>query len=501
MDIIRIKLENHSILSITCDDGIAYELRDHFAFFVKGFKFMPAYKRGWDGKIRIFDIHKRTLPAGLYHELKKFCVDRDYEIILEKSKFGEPGQKTTINPQEIWDFLQSLKIHSKGKPIQVRDYQFNAICKAIEDQRILLLSPTGSGKSLIIYCLIRWFMKERLDKLLIIVPTTSLVEQMYSDFDDYSSHDMSFNVSQNCHRIFSGQEKTNIHERVFISTWQSIFRLPRTWFGQFGVIFGDEAHLFTANSLTKSMEKAGHAQYRIGCTGTLDDSATNHLILQGVFGHIQVVTTTRKLQDAGSLAGLDINMLELIYPPEICSSFKGVSYQQEIDWIVRSETRNRFIKNLALDCKGNTLIMFQFIQKHGKVLYEMIRQSVPEDRKVFFVAGETDKDDREAIRHIVETQKDAIIVGSMGVFSTGVNLKNLHNIIFGSPSKSKIKVLQSIGRTLRIADNGIDSTLFDLWDNLKSDKKINYAYLHGKERLKIYKEQEFKVKHHKVNMK
>ncbi len=502
MDILQVRLDNHSKLRIGAEKGICWELRDHFSYFVPGYEWMPKFRaKAWDGKIKLFDYNSGTLPAGLYSKLVDFCKVRDYRIELEESPAGLPGVKEKINPKEVWDFIQGLNLHSKGKKIEVRDYQFNAICKALEDKRILLLSPTGSGKSLIIYILLRWIAEERSDKLLVIVPTTQLVDQMYSDFEDYSSHDDSFRAADWCHRIYAGQAKTNVHERIFISTWQSIYKLPRTWFCQFGCIIGDEAHTFTSSSLTTSMDKAWNAKYRIGTTGTLDGTKTHELVLEGVFGPVFRVTTTKKLQDEDTLAQLSISMLELVYPEETRQLFEKVKYQHEIDWIVRNEIRNRFIKNLALDQKGNTLIMFQFVQKHGKVLYELIRQAAGPDRKVFFVAGEVDKADREAIRKIVETETNAIIIASLGVFSTGVNIRNLHNIIFGSPSKSQIKILQSIGRGLRKSDNGWTTLLYDIVDNLTYSGRENYAFRHGRERKRIYNSEQFNVKYYKVNVK
>lgn len=502
MDTLHVGLESHAKLKILTDKGIAWELRDQFAYFVPGYEWMPKFRnKMWDGKIKLFDYNHSTLPAGLYPKLVDFCKTREYKIVLEESDFGYPGQKTKIDPKEVWEFCKSLNLHSKGKKIEVRDYQFDAICKSLEDHRILLLSPTGSGKSLIIYVLLRYISEVRKDKLLVIVPTTQLVDQMYSDFEDYSSHDDTFQASDWCHRIYAGQPKMNVHERIFISTWQSIYKLPKTWFAQFGVIIGDEAHTFTADSLTKSMDKAVNAKYRIGTTGTLDGTKTHELVLQGMFGPIHRVTTTRKLQDEGRLAQLDIMMVELEYPEETRQLFQKVKYAHEIDWIVQNETRNKFIKNLALTQEGNTLIMFQYVQKHGKVLYEQIRQAVPEGRKVFFVAGEVDKADREAIRKIVETETNAIIIASLGVFSTGVNIRNLHNIIFASPSKSQIKILQSIGRGLRVSDNGWNTQLYDLVDNLVYAKRENYAYRHGRERRKIYQAEEFNVKYYKVKIK
>ena len=393
MEKLIVRLKSHAKIEVFCNDGIAWELREAFSFFVNGYKFMPKYRaKVWDGKIRIFDYNRRELPAGLFEELVKFCKNRDYELILEDSPFGKPGAKNKLDPKEVWKFIESLNITSSGKPITVRDYQFNAICKAIEDKRGLMLSPTGSGKSLVAYILIRWHLAKKYNpeaaKILLVVPTTSLVEQMYSDFADYSSQDPDWNVKNYCHKIYSGKEKVNVHEDVFISTWQSIYKLPQTWFEQFGTIIGDEAHLFTANSLTKSMDKAVNASHRLGMTGTLDGTKTNELVLTGVFGKVYRATTTKKLQDRGELAPLIIYRVIFEWPEEIRSQFARTKYHDEIQWIIANEQRNKYISKLAVSLEGNSLVLFNHIDKHGKILYDMIKDI--NKNRTFYVSGETD---------------------------------------------------------------------------------------------------------------
>ena len=344
----------------------------------------------------------------------------------------------------------------------------------------------------------RWYLENFDEKVLIIVPTTSLVEQMFGDFKDYSSNDNSWNASEECHVIYSGKPKTSIQERIFISTWQSIYKLPYTWFEQFGITFGDECHGFKSKSLTNIMNKARLAEYRFGTTGTLDGTQTHQLVLEGLFGKVMKVTTTRDLQDKNTLADLDIFMLQLDYDADTRKMVNGLKYQDEVDFITQYDGRNKFIRNLALDQNGNTLVLFQFVEKHGKPLYNLINSKAEEERKVFFVSGATETSDREAIRKITEGQKNAIIVASLGTFSTGINIRNLHNIIFASPSKSQIRVLQSIGRGLRKTEDDKATKLFDIADNLQHKSKKNYTLLHAEERLKIYRKEKFKYKVVKV---
>jgi superfamily II DNA or RNA helicase len=488
---IKVYLKDYSMMYVDCDAGPAAELSDYFSFYVPGYKFMPAYKnKVWDGKIRLFNRMNGELNAGLYVYLLKFASERSYSVdTVESDQYGFP-----IPEQTTPDLSQLLA--DATLPFQPREYQYDAIVTALTRNRAILLSPTGSGKSFIIYLIMKYYIEilKETQKILIIVPTTSLVEQMYSDFESYG-----MNAEAICHKIYSGKDKVT-KKPVIISTWQSIYKYPKKWFQQFGMVIGDECHGFKSKSLSSIMNKATEAKYRFGTTGTLDGTQTHQLVLEGLFGPVYNVTKTKTLQDDGTLAPLDIKVLLLNYSEEVRKNFGKKTYQEEIDFIIGNESRNRLIRNLALDAKGNTLVLFNRVDAHGKPLFEMINSKVEEGRKVFFVSGEVDTSDREAIRRIVEKQKNAIIVASLGTFSTGINIRNLHNIIFASPSKSQIKVLQSIGRGLRQSDDGRITTLYDVTDDLHWKSQKNYTLLHGASRVKIYEKEQFKYKIIKVDI-
>ena len=486
-DKISVRKKNEVYLQVDTEPSIAQELNDHFSFEVPGAKFHPLYKsRMWDGRVRLFSMFTKELYIGLKDYLEQFAKERDY--IFDDSQYEKTADGCTLD--EVTAFVKSLNIASKGQPLEIRDYQIEAIHKAINDGRRLLLSPTGSGKSYIIYCLIRWH-ELRGRRQLILVPTTSLVEQMYSDFQDYSSIN-NWKTSEHCHRIYGGHEKSNEYD-VIISTWQSIYKLPKQFFADFKAVYGDEAHLFKAKSLTGILNKMPSTPYRIGTTGTLDGTQTHKLVLEGMFGPVYKVTTTKKLITSKTLADLQIYNLVLDYPDEVKKALKGKTYQEEMDFIVGYEPRNKFIRNLAIKQTGNSLVLFQYVEKHGKMLHEMI-QSKAENRKVFFVYGGTDTEQREEIRRLTENEKDAIIVASYGTFSTGINIKNLHNIIFASPSKSRVRNLQSIGRGLRTSETKDSCNLYDIGDDLTWKSKKNYTLLHMIERIKIYNDEHFDYK-------
>jgi len=491
METIRVRKLNHSTIHLMCDRSVSTELREFFSFFVPGYRFMPAYRnRIWDGKIRLFNQTTGEIPAGLFPQILAFAESREYELEIDDSEYGNPNEGNTINADFMMKFVEALKL-----PFKIRDYQFDAVCHGIQRKNAILLSPTGSGKSLIIYVLMRYLLSSFEDKnILVIVPTTSLVEQMYNDFKTYG-----YNVEANCHRIYSGKDK-NTSKRVIISTWQSIYKFPQSWFERFGSVFGDECHGFKSRSLTSIMNKCIEAEYRFGTTGTLDGAQTHELVLQGLFGKIHRVTSTRQLQDDDTLAKLEIRRIVLQHKEDIRKTFGKQTYQDELQYVVSHKSRNKFIRNLTLDLKGNTLVLYNYVEKHGKPLYALIKEKADEDRKIFFVSGNTAATDREAIRAIVEKQKDSVIVASLGTFSTGINIRNLHNIVFASPSKSQIRVLQSIGRGLRKTDDGKSTTLYDIVDDISWKSRKNYGILHADERLRIYGREKFTHKTYRVEL-
>jgi superfamily II DNA or RNA helicase len=381
------------------DRGALMELHEHFSFFVDGYKFMPAYRNKlWNGKIYLFDARTQLLPYGLVPDAMKFLQSRNYAVSVDDSM----RDQFPVDKKELVSRAASRDIRFRGQRIEPYDYQLDAYSHALSEKRSLVISPTGSGKSLIIYLMMRWYLEEHEDRVLIVVPTTSLVEQMYKDFGEYSSHDDSFNVETEVHRIYSGKEKIGMSQRVIVTTWQSAINLPKSWFSMYGMTIGDEAHLFKAKSLNTIMGNLTRSMYRIGTTGTLDGSVCNERVLIGNFGPVHKVITTKELIDNETLADLKIKCLVLKYPDELRKIVSKLEYQAEIDAIVSHEGRNRFIVNLAKSLSGNTLVLFNLVQKHGKPLYEKIKAAVGEERHVFYVSGEVATTDREKIRELTD---------------------------------------------------------------------------------------------------
>jgi superfamily II DNA or RNA helicase len=483
---IIIKKKNEIFLTIKAEPHIFQELSDHFTFDIPGAKFMPQYRsKHWDGKIRLFSTHNGEIYVGLLDKIISWAKNHQYSIEFENNKFyGTPFEENEmISYEGVSDYMNKI---SKHKP---RDYQIDAVYDALKYNRKLLVSPTASGKSLMIYSVVRYYI-ELSKRILLIVPTTSLVEQMYKDFEDYG-----WNAEEYCHKIYSGKEKiTDLP--VVITTWQSIYKLDRKFFKDFEVVIGDEAHQFKSKSLISIMTKLDDAKYRFGFTGTLDGSQTHKWVLEGLFGPSYKVTQTKDLIDKGHLSKLQIRVLLLKH-----NEHQFNDYEEEIQYLINHQKRNNFIKNLVIDLKGNTLVLFNRVESHGTPLYELINNSVDKNRKVFYVHGGISTEEREKVREITEKESNAIIVASYGTFSTGINIKNLHNVVFSSPSKSRIRNLQSIGRVLRKGDSKTKAILYDIADDITYKSKKNYTLNHLIERIKIYNEEKFNYEIIQVNFK
>ncbi len=454
---IILKKIDEVFMQVQCDDGLAKDLHDFFSFTVPNAKFMPSVKhRYWDGKVRLFSIKTNKIYIGLLPYVDEFCRERGYDIIGINDIIGEKERQPDEN------FIQEL-----GLPFEPRDYQLDAFRTAVQYGRQLLLSPTASGKSLIIYLLARYYNK----KTVIIVPTTSLVEQMAKDFEEYG-------YDKKICKIYSGQPVFDAD--ITITTWQSFSKAPKNVLESFDVVFGDEAHLFKANVLKGILEKMKKTAIRFGTTGTLDGSECHRLQLEGMFGPVKKVISSKQLMDEGTIADIDIHCIILKHKK--CHT---MSYQEEMDYLVSSEHRNMFITNLVASLKGNSLVLFQYVEKHGEVLYPLLDGRV---KDLHYVYGGTDTEDREKVRELVEKSDDNVILASYGTFSTGVNIKRIDNIVFASPSKSKIRNLQSIGRGLRKTEGKDSMRLFDIADDLQCD---NYTLRHLKDRINIYNEERF----------
>jgi superfamily II DNA or RNA helicase len=468
---------------IECEEHIALELYDAFTFDVPNAEHMrkrsPRLKN-WDGKLHLFQKGRSRLYAGLRHHLEHFAKDNGYSV-----EFANPIIQNEFSVVEAEDFIKSLKL-----PFPVRDYQLDTFIKAAREKRGVYISPTASGKSLIIYLLVRYFMGM---KTLIIVPRIGLVEQLIGHFKEYGLD------PREVHPIYEGQSKKT-DKTIVVSTWQSIYQEPPEYFNQFELVMVDEVHGAKSQSIKNVLEACRGVEYRYGFTGTLDDVEMNQWVIEGLLGPIHKVVTTKELMDRGDVAQLKIKVLSLRYPDPIC---KGLGYHPdypaELEYILSQECRKRYINNLTLSLKGNTIILFRLVDKHGKILYEDLKKLLPPDRPLHLIYGGTGLNERELIRAKLANQSNAVLLGSYGCVSEGFDAPTLKHIIFGSPYKSKIKVLQSIGRGLR-KYKGQTCTLYDIADDMTYKDRPNTIIKHSMERIKLYNEEQYDYKLYQIGL-
>lgn len=498
MSDVHIEYLNEVEIKVIAERSILFELSDHFAFYAEGYKFDKRFKnRMWDGKVRLFSSYTGITYAGLAQKIKKFCDNRKYSITWDEELYYD---ETTDD--EIEDFIESILPEN----FEVRDYQIETITKSIQSRRRLILSPTSSGKSLIIYGLIRWY-ENRLknSKALIIVPSIGLVNQMASDFEEYG-------YTGTIHKSTEGLSKSdNIEADIILTTWQSLnngkTKMHKSWYDQFDVVFGDEAHQAKAKSLIEIMKNLHQCRYRFGLTGTLDGSKLSEMTIIGLFGPIYSSITTREMIDQGYAPNIKIKCIVLKYPESVKKDFfrskkndKGQyvrkSYAEEIDYITKNEKRNKYLKKLTLSLKGNKLLFFH-ITDHGNLLRDSIKEDHP---NTFYIDRTVKGKQREEIRKSMEQYDDAVLVASRGTTSTGISIKKLHRMILGHPQKARIKLLQSIGRLLRQHLTKSVTYIYDIVDDISYKKNKNYTLEHFLERVKIYDEQQFDYEIFTVNL-
>lgn len=488
MEKLLIEKLNNTYLRISTSDDIRLELSEHFKFKIPNWKFHPKVKaRIWDGSIQLFNRSNNSIYVGLLGDIIKFCDERGYSVILTqeaKECFDDPH----LTKEKFADWIRSFPIMAHGQEASYRDYQLLAIYRALKKKRQVIVSPTGSGKSLIIYGIVRYLADIVPERILIVVPTTSLVEQMYADFADYSSSDDEWEVSEYCSKLYASYER-NDDSPIMISTWQSLQKIDPHFFRQFSAVIIDETHGAKADQVRRILESSINAEYKMGLTGTLDGQETNEMVIKGLLGNVFQVQTSKQLMDDGTLAELNINAIQLNYPRV---KLPGKTYQDEIKFLKEYSPRTKYIVELAIKLPGNTLVLFNH-KEHGREILSAFEGR----RTAYFIDGGVDTLEREDIRHILEKDHNCVLVASYGTTSTGVNIRNIHNVIFASPSKSVIRVLQSIGRGLRKSENKSKCVLYDIVDNIN---ERNFAYKHFLERLKIYTNQQFKYRLIEVNL-
>lgn len=456
-------------------------LAELMTFEVPGARFNPMVQSNqWDGKIRLLNLMTGMMYAGLIEHASKIARGIDIDVEVDPAYDEDP-----FSTKEATDFLEQL-----NAPLDAHDYQFNSFVHAIQHRRGIFLSPTSSGKSFMIYMITAYLAR----KTLIIVPTTILLKQMTKDLKAYK-------YIGDILQVMAGTEKTS-DANIVVSTWQSIYKQPVSYFAQYDVVFGDEVHRFSSKALRGLMEKTTKSKYKFGLTGSLDGSKTHELVLIGLFGPVYVTTTTRELIDRGIVSDISIKVMVFSYSKELLIDLPSpAEYKDEDAFILSCNARNRFIKNLVDSLEGNVIILFRKIEAHGDVLYDMLQGG---KKNVHYIHGKIKLEERERIQALAEVENNEAILASDGTFSTGVSINNIQWIIRVNTIKSIVNNVQGIGRGLRKDGKTNHIGYFDLADDLtgtSKSKKKNHLYKHLIERLKIYAKQQLPFKIYPIGLK
>lgn len=489
---------SETYIYVESSEEVESNITDHFSFLVDGYRFMPAFKNGkWDGYIRLYNPNIKKLYTGLLSSLIEFAEIYNHEIIFDESISIEQE----YSDEYITDWLDNQVLHAHGEEITIRDYQFDIVFQFLKNKRLVIRAATGSGKSLIIYLICKFFVEHN-KKILIQTDSTNLVEQLYTDFIDYSVLNK-FDVENNTQKITASYSK-ELNKSIVISTWQSQYSSLKKNTNHinsyFDVIINDETHKADAKSITAIFESCHDISWRIGLTGSLKKTKLNKLALEGLIGKIYKSITTRELIDRGESCDLNINILMLDYDDHT----KKVIKKEKFDYIKLTEfiklcqERNRLMINLAAKKSGNSIILFNH-EEHGFALVDICKELYPEI-PVFFINKSVKGKIREEIRKQIEQLEKCIVIGSYGTVATGWSVKRLHNLIFGFPYKSVTRILQSLGRMLRTHDTKKIANVYDISDILSNNKTAIFNK-QTQERAKIYIEEKLRFKTFKIEIK
>lgn len=502
-DIIISKL-NSTWMQIRCREVyMEMEIGEKFSFKVDNAQYDPRVKSGrWDGIKRLYNRTHKRMYNGLLYELVKFLTKQEYTFTIDP----ELIPTSDVKRQDIIDLCNELiKPHDKGEPIEPYDYQFDAVEYMLQASRSICLAATSAGKSLSIYMAIRLYqLAEELDgkRIIVVVPSKMLVEQLYADFENYSTYPGSnWKASTFCQKV-SGNYSKFIEKPIVITTWQSLKTLHKSTILDAGAIFIDECHTVRGPVLAELLEAAVGCDIRHGLTGTLDDMESNIMAAQGLLGPAKRIVTAKEIIDAGRATEVKVNCIILDYDSDTKRAFKAdqdiaanlpeqnAKYMAEINFINGLNCRFNFIQNTVLSLKGNTIVLFDRVEDQGIPLYEDMKAK---HEHTYIIHGNVGDKEREMIKTLFNMYDDIILYATFSIMSTGVSIKNLHNMLYASSSKAKIRVLQSIGRLMRLHNSKNVATLYDLVDKIDYNGYQNATFRHVEERIKFYANEKFKV--------
>ena len=508
MSDVHLEYINEVYIRVNTSTSILLELASIFEYKIENAAYNPLVKRRlWNGMVTLVNRQTGMCLSGLTQRIKKYCDNSGYTITFDNELYYD-----NISKIEFDNHIKSLNIPEK---YVIRDYQYDAALKSIKSRRRLLLSPVNSGKTLISYLITSWYEKQGL-KTLYIVPTIGLINQFVEDM-------RSFGYKGTISTSTNGLDKSNdIQSMYTICTWQALnsgkskfknksnpTKMPSEWYSQFGVVVGDEAHQHAANAVKQCIESLVNCKYRFGMTGSLSDKPLIDMTIEGLFGPQYKTTTTKEMIYNKYSSKLKIKCIILKYDDNISKKIHDKyyskedlvkKYHDEIQFLINCKERNSFISNLSKSLKGNKIIFFKN-REHGIKIKELLDDSKD---PVYFIDGTIENEIRDEIRSKLKIEdKNSTLISSIGTTATGISISTLEHMIAAAPSKSRIKVVQSIGRMLRTdkIKEKEGAVLYDIVDNISYQGKENYTLDHFRERIKIYKQEKYDYKIYNVSIK
>ena len=499
----KLSLSNNKKFLIidSCTDLEYEQLKISLTKKIESWRFHPLVKRGlWNGEITF--LKRNKIPAGLWKKVIDICKKFDFKLSLNgvTSLFNSDINET--------DFVDWCNDYFKDSPLTPRDYQIEAALKILKYRRCLAELATSAGKTLISYMVIA-YMFQKLDKkkILFIVPNVSLVVQGTGDFEEYNKGKVQLKIQQ----IYAGS-KIRPSSNIVIGTYQSLTKKKADYFEQFDVVMVDEVHRAKAKSIQSIMDKCWHCDYRFGLSGTIPKEGTvNRLSLMSAMGPLIIKVKANRLQKEGYIAKCKVLQLVLDYATDKQKlAFAELStnkvdkqklFSLEQNFINENERRLNFVCGTISKSKHNSLVLFHKIE-YGEKIYQKLKETT--DKTIYYVDGSIKSDLREEFKRRMEKDENVIIVASFGTFSTGISIRNIHNIYFTESFKSEVIIKQSIGRGLRNHKTKDVVKIYDFVDDFRwkdeNHNWMNYIYRHGKSRRNTYKEENFPYEIQKIKI-
>lgn len=470
---------SESRFSLFSDSALVKQSLDkRFSGKYENAQFHPLVKRRlWDGVIHHIDWKSGTMPIGLFPRLYNYVTKQtDWDVTVDPTIWAH---KELMSKDQVRSFIEQLPLPAHITSID--DFQVESVWRAVNNMKIIIEAATSSGKSLMIYSIIKIVNK----KTLVIVPSISLVDQMYQDFISYGAN------PDHIAKVYAGQDKTP-DSPIVVSTWQSLYGRDPSIFEHYEVFVGDEAHTVDTKSLHQISNDLVNAAWRIGTSGTLPDDEVKKTSIIGIFGPVYRAVTARELIDAGRATEPDIS-IHVLKHNKTLNKGSRYNYPSEIDILLHSAERHKYILDLIDKSteSGNVVVFFRFAEKQGWRLRDDLIAKYGKDR-IRYIDKSVKGSVRNDIRLETETRSDLILVVTFKTFATGNNARNLHVLIFAHPMQAKDKILQAIGRGLRLHDSKDRIIIHDIADSLyKSKNTRNHGFTHAMARISYYEDQKF----------